>query len=500
MSRLPRYPQDKPATGKDLNLILAILDTGGVVNSASTTSSGVTGDSLSPFIPNVSGSVSPNPGDTGAPVTPRGFTGTSGIDNFAQAHTAYVLLSWTPNPIVDFVSRYDIYYHKGTDQNLYNLSVGGDVSSIRVNNLFPGNTYSFAIQAHDAANRSSLWTPEITINISLDSDSPAIPSGLTATGTTRGAYLTWTEVGSEGISDDLKQYQIAVSLDGGATYPTTQTIGPGNSFFYVYTPTNPSTAQAVVFFKIATSDWTGNVSDFSTPVSATVGGIDASEITGGTITGPIVITNLLQVNSTILSLARITGASLQTNQNLIMNATNPSIVGGTASLRFRDNANANTTLLLPDNGQAVFRNGLALLGGAVDVGAGVLNYTQVTSTAGGFTTSLDVVTSSAVTVTSGRRIRVTASADFSDGTGSDGASVLLELIETGTGTVLQATGIVLPATSGQSAGGVVCAILTPSAGSHTYKLTGVRASGAGTITHQAAATFPTFILVEDIGT
>jgi hypothetical protein len=44
----------------------------------------------------------------------------------------------------------------------------------------------------------------------------------------------------------------------------------------------------------------------------------------------------------------------------------------------------------------------------------------------------------------------------------------------------------------------VFAIITPSAGTHTYKLVGLRSSGSGTITVAAGATFPAFILIEDI--
>lgn len=267
MSRLPRYPQDKKATGADLNLILAILDTGGVINSSSATNTGVTGDTLNSNIPSVAGSSNPAPGDIGAPMTPRGFTGSYGIDNFAQAHTAYALLTWTPNPVTDFVSAYDLYYHKGSDPTLYNLSVGSDVNSIRVNNLFPGNVYSFAIQAHDAANRSSLWSPEITIPISLDTDAPAVPTGLAVTAFTKAIYVTWTEVGAEGLSSDLKQYQIQIDTNASFNVaPLIVTLGPGNSYYY------PSTATGTtLYFRIRTADWTGNVSSWSTSVNAVVG-------------------------------------------------------------------------------------------------------------------------------------------------------------------------------------------------------------------------------------
>jgi hypothetical protein len=46
---------------------------------------------------------------------------------------------------------------------------------------------------------------------------------------------------------------------------------------------------------------------------------------------------------------------------------------------------------------------------------------------------------------------------------------------------------------------VAYAILTPSTGSHTYKLSAERPQGTANITMQAGSTFPAFILVEDVG-
>lgn len=291
MTKLPRWQPTDKVTGADLNFILGILDTADVATHSSATNSGVTGGDLNPVTPVVTGSITPG----GAPTLVRGLTGSYGIDNFSQSHTAYVLLSWTPNPISDFISRYDIYYHKGSDPTLYNLSVGGDVNSLRVNNLFPGNIYSFAIQAHDAANRSSSWSPEVNVAISPDADPPAIPTSLTATATGTGVYLTWTEVGPEGISNDLKQYSVAVSLDGGATYPNAYTTGPGNSFFYTPTTAN----QGTVFFQIATIDWTGNLSAYSGAVSASV----------GTLLGPITIVGDYGTIGDSLTLKSLTGGA-----------------------------------------------------------------------------------------------------------------------------------------------------------------------------------------------
>lgn len=301
MSKLPRFQSGQIIKGSDLNLLMAALDSGGVIDQNSITSSGTTGSGLTSTFPNVTGSTSPSPGSANAPATPTGLSARSGIDNFAQSHTSYVVLTWTPNPVVDFVSRYDVYWHKGVDSAYHNITVSGDVNSVRVNDVFPGTTYSFAVQAHDAANRASLWSPELNVIISQDADPPAVPTGLSATSSAGGVYLNWNEVGSEGISNDLKQYQIAISLDGGATYPYIDTIGPGNSF--LYTPLTG--AQGTVFFKIATVDWTGNVSAFSSAVSAAV----------GIIQGPLLIENGTSINVELLRIGRVNPIGTGTQPN-----------------------------------------------------------------------------------------------------------------------------------------------------------------------------------------
>jgi hypothetical protein len=265
MSRLPRYPADARITGEDLNHILTILDSGlgnkeQVVNSLS-------GATLNPTITNPGGSANPGQDGISALTPPRGLTGSYGIDNFSQTHTAFVLLSWTPNPLTDFVSRYDIYYHRGSEPTVYTQSVGGGITSTRINNLFPGNAYSFAVQAHDAANRSSPWCPEINITISLDSSPPAVPTGLTAVAFVKAVFVTWAEVGPEGLSNDLKQYQIQSDTNSAFNVaPVLSTVGPGNSFYYPY-----ATSATTLYFRIRSADWTGNLSDWSGTVSAVTG-------------------------------------------------------------------------------------------------------------------------------------------------------------------------------------------------------------------------------------
>lgn len=269
MSHLPRFNPGQTIKGKDLNLLISVIDVGGPTNLESQTNSGITGQDLVPTVPITGNSTTASalPQAFHKPITPQGLNATVGIDYFSQAHDGFAVLSWTPSPVSEFISRYDLYYHKGSDEVLHNLTVGGDVSQARITSLIPGQTYIFAIQSHDAANRASDFSPELSVYIPLDVDPPAVPSGLTLTAFTKAIFVQWTEVGPEGISNDLKQYQIQIDTSSSFNVsPYIATVGPGNSYYYPY-----ASSGTILYFRIRSCDWTGNVSAWSNTSNATVG-------------------------------------------------------------------------------------------------------------------------------------------------------------------------------------------------------------------------------------
>ena len=132
----------------------------------------------------------------------------------------------------------------------------------------------------------------------------------------------------------------------------------------------------------------------------------------------------------------------------------------------------------------------------VPLGTLTSGYAQVTANQTGITTSVNLTgLTVTVTVGSGRRIRISGQGWFSSSVASDTGQLL---IQEGA-TVLNGGQVVTPAGAGQLASTFVSAILQPSAGAHTYKLTAARAGGSGSMTFNAGATFPAYILVEDIG-
>jgi hypothetical protein len=126
---------------------------------------------------------------------------------------------------------------------------------------------------------------------------------------------------------------------------------------------------------------------------------------------------------------------------------------------------------------------------------GTLGYAQVVASQASITTEADL-TSLAVTVdvASGRRIRITHGMNVFSSVGTD----LLRIFIKEGATQLQTSEIRLASTQSVT---MPCkgVILTPSAGSHTYKLTAQRAVGTGNMTMEASAGGPAWLLVEDIG-
>jgi hypothetical protein len=125
---------------------------------------------------------------------------------------------------------------------------------------------------------------------------------------------------------------------------------------------------------------------------------------------------------------------------------------------------------------------------------GWIGYVEVTANQTGITTEVDM-TGVTVSVTAGpsRRIKVTVSAYISSSVAGDMATIK---IKEG-GTTLQERAVTTSSTNICEVTAIV--VLTPSTGAHTYKGTIARSLGTGTLVNNAAATLPTFVLVEDIG-
>jgi hypothetical protein len=97
-----------------------------------------------------------------------------------------------------------------------------------------------------------------------------------------------------------------------------------------------------------------------------------------------------------------------------------------------------------------------------------------------------------VTAGSGRRIKVTGRVGWTSTVADDGLQVLIQEDGSSVG-----TGISYGPQATNGVTTIAQTVRTPSSGSHTYKLRGLRV-GSGTLT-VSGSPYPNFILVEDIG-
>lgn len=127
---------------------------------------------------------------------------------------------------------------------------------------------------------------------------------------------------------------------------------------------------------------------------------------------------------------------------------------------------------------------------------GTLGSASVTSNQTGIGAEADLTSlTTTVTVGTSRRIRISAVSIFRSDQVDN--AVALKIAEGAT--ILQDHSFALPIVSiDQSA--TTSVILTPSSGSHTYKLRATRYIGTGNCQLTASSTQPAYILVEDIGT
>lgn len=131
---------------------------------------------------------------------------------------------------------------------------------------------------------------------------------------------------------------------------------------------------------------------------------------------------------------------------------------------------------------------------------GRLGSAIATASQGSITTAVDLTNLSvAVTISSAfagasRRIKISALAPFS----STAASDTVRLFINEGATVLQQADILMSPTTGRTTTGVAFVEITPTSGSHTYKLQASRVAGSGTVTMNALTTAPATILVEAI--
>lgn len=172
----------------------------------------------------------------------------------------------------------------------------------------------------------------------------------------------------------------------------------------------------------------------------------------------------------------------------LVDAKGDLIVGTAADTAGKLAVGTNGHVLTADSTVAGGVKWAAQSGSSVDLG-----YAQATANQGSIGSSDVDLTglSKTVTVLSGHRIKITGHVAFSQSSAS--GITRLRIKEGAT----QLADSLLSATNGSYYSVDAFVVLTPSAGSHTYKLAMTTSPGAAQM--EAGATYPAFILIEDLG-
>jgi hypothetical protein len=128
--------------------------------------------------------------------------------------------------------------------------------------------------------------------------------------------------------------------------------------------------------------------------------------------------------------------------------------------------------------------------------ARVLGYGQAIANQGPFTAAVALTGLSVgpITLPAGRRIRVSVHSNWLASTAGNISRVRIR----DNGANVHLAGIPVPVPA-QLTALHTAAILSPAAGAHTFDCTGELISGTGSVTLGAAASYPAWLLVEDIG-
>lgn len=215
-------------------------------------------------------------------------------------------------------------------------------------------------------------------------------------------------------------------------------------------------------------------------------------VTGAAI-GDIVRFRIKMDGTTIGDSSYYQDAGWGTTVPSVTTLVSPSAGAHTFTLTFhRETGTGNTT----NQGVAIFfvKDVTATPAPTDQQPSSTLGYTEATANQSGITTEVDL-TNLAVTINiaAGRRIKISTNVLLESSVIDDLGRVS---IREGANLLALDQQILRPVNNGNSFHTSV--VLSPSAGSHTYKLTSQRVSGTGNIQSVAQPSFPAFILVEDI--
>lgn len=161
--------------------------------------------------------------DTTPPNVPTAVTASTGFDTTKQQ--AWANLAWTASTSTD-VKRYEVRYSTTAGTNWQYISVGGDITSARIENLVPNTSYYIDVRAVDFSGNVSAWVNDTgtsptkyPILVSQDTSAPSTPAAPSAAANTMQLQVSHNGLKAAGgaIESDVEYYEVYA---GTAAAPT----------------------------------------------------------------------------------------------------------------------------------------------------------------------------------------------------------------------------------------------------------------------------------------
>jgi hypothetical protein len=188
------------------------------------------------------------------------YVGATGIHKF----------TWV-SPASAITSHYEVRYRQTAGDTYTTLTT--KTESIALEGLYPGVEYIVEVRpVSNTGIRGSV--ADLTFTAGLDTTAPGVPTSVTATGGYKYVELTWVNPGDQ----DFSVVDIYESDTSGGTY---QLVGSTGQDRYIR---NGLPISVTRWYKLKARDYNGNVSAFTTAVSATTDGVDSADFTDDIVT------------------------------------------------------------------------------------------------------------------------------------------------------------------------------------------------------------------------
>jgi fibronectin type 3 domain-containing protein len=195
--------------------------------------------------------------------TPRDAEPPSAVTNLsAEVDDLVVTISWTASSSTDVVT-YQVYRSTSPGASDQLAEVGQTTPSYVDSSVATGNKYYYRVTARDGSGNLSDFSGEVSARV--DTQAPAIPASLSASGGDQRVDLAW----AANTEPDLASYRIFRGLESPPS-ALINIVAAGTETF-----ADLGLAQGVTYFyRITAIDSTGNESGFSDEASASTDELD----------------------------------------------------------------------------------------------------------------------------------------------------------------------------------------------------------------------------------